>query len=285
MATHSFNQDSLSHDPVVGSKKNNATASLPLSAMGITSLVMGVLALMISWVPIINNITFLFSILDITFLFSILGLVFAIVAFVGIKHHKVRGRGLAYAGLITSIVGFAIMLATQSFYGEVLKGVSEAVNDEFSDSSTSDDDSAENQEKSQDTNNGNKDASEGEIDGGAYHVTIEGAELSDEDYDGNPTVLVTYEVVNNQKDQTSSPFDWKVKVFQNGVALSDYPIYREKLKGLVYRSDHYRYRIQLGGKFSYVEAFVVKDKKAPIRVEISSSWKDENKITKEFNLS
>lgn len=276
MATHSFNQDSLSHDPVVGSKKNNATASLPLSAMGVTSLVMGILALVISWIPIINNITFLFS---------ILGLVFAIVAFVGIKHHKVRGRGLAYAGLITSIVGFAIMLATQSFYGEVLKGVSEAVNDEFSDSSTSDDDSAENQEKSQDTNNGNKDASEGEIDGGAYHVTIEGAELSDEDYDGNPTVLVTYEVVNNQKDQTSSPFDWKVKVFQNGVALSDYPIYREKLKGLVYRSDHYRYRIQLGGKFSYVEAFVVKDKKAPIRVEISSSWKDENKITKEFNLS
>ncbi len=276
MATHSFNQDSLSHDPVVGSKKNNATASLPLSAMGVTSLVMGILALVISWIPIINNITFLFS---------ILGLVFAIVAFVGIKHHKVRGRGIAYAGLITSIVGFAIMLATQSLYGEVLKGVSEAVNDVFSDSSTSDDDSAENQEKSQDTNNGNKDASEGEIDGGAYHVTIEGAELSDEDYDGNPTVLVTYKVVNKQKDQTSSPFDWKVEVFQNGVALSDHPIYREKPKGLVLRSDHYGCRIEPRGQFGYVEAFVIKDKKAPIRVEISSSWKDENKITKEINLS
>ncbi|MFU9945743.1 DUF5067 domain-containing protein [Fannyhessea vaginae] len=285
MATHSFNQDSLSHDPVVGPKKNNAIATLPLSAMGVTSLVMGILALAISWIPIINNITFLFSILDITFLFSILGLAFAIVAFVGIKHHKVRGRGLAYAGLITSIVGFAIMLATQSFYGEALKGVSEAVNDVFSDSSTSDNDSAENQEKSQDTNNGNKDASEGEIDGGAYHVTIEGAELSDEDYDGNPTVLVTYKVVNKQKDQTSSPFDWKVEVFQNGVALSDHPIYREKPKGLVLRSDHYGCRIEPRGQFGYVEAFVIKDKKAPIRVEISSSWKDENKITKEFNLS
>lgn len=285
MATHSFNQDSLSHDPVVGPKKNNAIATLPLSAMGVTSLVMGILALAISWIPIINNITFLFSILDITFLFSILGLAFAIVAFVGIKHHKVRGRGLAYAGLITSIVGFAIMLATQSFYGEALKGVSEAVNDVFSDSSTSDNDSAENQEKSQDTNNGNKDASEGEIDGGAYHVTIEGAELSDEDYDGNPTVLVTYKVVNKQKDKTSSPFDWKVEVFQNGVALSDHPIYREKPKGLVLRSDHYGCRIEPRGQFGYVEAFVIKDKKAPIRVEISSSWKDENKITKEFNLS
>ncbi|MFU9974245.1 DUF5067 domain-containing protein [Fannyhessea vaginae] len=285
MATHSFNQDSLSHDPVVGPKKNNAIATLPLSAMGVTSLVMGILALAISWIPIINNITFLFSILDITFLFSILGLAFAIVAFVGIKHHKVRGRGLAYAGLITSIVGFAIMLATQSFYGEALKGVSKAVNDVFSDSSTSDNDSAENQEKSQDTNNGNKDASEGEIDGGAYHVTIEGAELSDEDYDGNPTVLVTYKVVNKQKDQTSSPFDWKVEVFQNGVALSDHPIYREKPKGLVLRSDHYGCRIEPRGQFGYVEAFVIKDKKAPIRVEISSSWKDENKITKEFNLS
>lgn len=276
MATHSFNQDSLSHDPAVGSKKNNATASLPLSAMGITSLVMGVLALMISWVPIINNVTFLFS---------ILGLVSAIVAFIGIKHHKVGGRGIAYAGLFISIVSIAIMLATQSFYGEALKGVSEAVNDVFSDPSTSDNDSAENQEKSQDTNNGNKDASEGEIDGGAYHVTIEGAELSDEDYDGNPTVLVTYKVVNKQKDQTSSPFDWKVEVFQNGVALSDHPIYREKPKGLVLRSDHYGCRIEPRGQFGYVEAFVIKDKKAPIRVEISSSWKDENKITKEFNLS
>lgn len=283
MATHSFNQDSLSSN--MGSKKNDNTASLPLSAMGITSLVMGILALMISWVPIINNVTFLFSILDITFLFSILGLVFAIVAFVGIKHHKVRGRGLAYAGLITSIVGFAIMLATQSFYGEVLKGVSEAVNDVFSDSSTSDDDSAENQEKSQDTNNGNKDASEGEIDGGAYHVTIEGAELSDEDYDGNPTVLVTYKVVNKQKDKTSNPFDWNVKVFQNGTAVSNHAMYVHKPKGYDSKANHYQTQIQPGGKFSYVEAFVVKDKKAPIRVEISSSWKEEDKITKEFNLS
>ncbi len=282
MATHSFNQDPLSCN--MGSKKNENTASLPLSAMGITSLVMGILALMISWVPIINNVTFLFS---------ILGLVFAIVAFVGIKHHKVRGRGLAYAGLITSIVGFAIMLATQSFYSAVLKGASEAVNDKPSASSTSNNDSekaqkndsAGNEEKSQDNNNDNKDASEGEIDNGKYHVTIKGAELSGEDYEGNPTVLVTYEVVNNQKDKTSNPFDWTVEVFQNGVTLSDHPIYRNKPKGYDSKADHYQTKIQPGGKFSYVEAFVIKDKKAPIRVEISSSWGAEGKITKEFNLS
>lgn len=284
MATHSFNQDSLSHDPVVGSKKNNATASLPLSAMGVTSLVMGILALVISWIPIINNITFLFS---------ILGLVFAIVAFVGIKHHKVRGRGLAYAGLITSIVGFAIMLATQSFYGEVLKQATTTSHTKTATSSTSNndsekaqkDDSVGNEEKSQDNNNDNKDASEGEIDNGKYHVTIKGAELSGEDYEGNSTVLVTYEVVNNQKDKTSNPFDWTVNVFQNGVTLSGHPIYRNKPKGYDSKADHYQTQIQPGGKFSYVEAFVIKDKKAPIRVEISSSWKEEDKITKEFNLS
>lgn len=284
MATHSFNQDSLSHDPVVGSKKNNATASLPLSAMGVTSLVMGILALVISWIPIINNITFLFS---------ILGLVFAIVAFVGIKHHKVRGRGLAYAGLITSIVGFAIMLATQSFYGEVLKQATTTSHTKTATSSTSNndsekaqkDDSAGNEEKSQDNNNDNKDASEGEIDNGKYHVTIKGAELSGEDYEGNPTVLVTYEVVNNQKDKTSNPFDWTVNVFQNGVTLSGHPIYRNKPKGYDSKADHYQTQIQPGGKFSYVEAFVIKDKKAPIRVEISSSWGAESKVTKEFNLS
>lgn len=284
MATHSFNQDSLSHDPVVGSKKNNATVSLPLSAMGVTSLVMGILALVISWIPIINNITFLFS---------ILGLVFAIVAFVGIKHHKVRGRGLAYAGLITSIVGFAIMLATQSFYGEVLKQATTTSHTKTATSSTSNndsekaqkDDSAGKEEKSQDNNNDNKDASEGEIDNGKYHVTIKGAELSGEDYEGNPTVLVTYEVVNNQKDKTSNPFDWTVEVFQNGVTLSGHPIYRNKPKGYDPKAHHYETKIQPGGKFSYVEAFVIKDKKAPIRVEISSSWGAESKVTKEFSLS
>ena len=284
MATHSFNQDSLPCDPVVGSKKNNATASLPLSAMGVTSLVMGILALVISWIPIINNITFLFS---------ILGLVFAIVAFVGIKHHKVRGRGLAYAGLITSIVGFAIMLATQSFYGEVLKQATTTSHTKTATSSTSNndsekaqkDDSAGNEEKSQDNNSDNKDASEGEIDNGKYHVTIKGAELSGEDYEGNPTVLVTYEVVNNQKDKTSNPFDWTVEVFQNGVTLSGHPIYRNKPKGYDPKAHHYETKIQPGGKFSYVEAFVIKDKKAPIRVEISSSWGAESKVTKEFSLS
>lgn len=282
MATHSFNQDSLSSN--MGSKKNDNTASLPLSAMGITSLVMGILALMISWVPIINNVTFLFS---------ILGLVSAIIAFIGIKHHKVGGRGIAYAGLFISIVSLAIMLATQSFYSAVLKGASEAVNDKSSASSTSNnnsekaqkDDSAGNEEKSQDNNNDNKDASEGEIDNGKYHVTIKGAELSGEDYDGNPTVLVTYEVVNNQKDKTSNPFDWNVKVFQNGTAVSNHAMYVHKPKGYDSKANHLQTQIQPGGKFTYVEAFVVKDKKAPIRVEISSSWKEEDKITKEFNLS
>lgn len=284
MATHSFNQDSLSYDPAAGPKKNDKIASLPLSAMGVTSLVMGILALVISWIPIINNITFLFS---------ILGLVFAIVAFVGIKHHKVRGRGIAYAGLITSIVGFAIMLATQSLYGEVLKQATTTSHTKTATTSTSNndsekaqkDDSAGNEEKSQDNNSDNKDASEGEIDNGKYHVTIKGAELSGEDYEGNPTVLVTYEVVNNQKDKTSNPFDWTVEVFQNGVTLSGHPIYRNRPKGYDPKAHHYETKIQPGGKFSYVEAFVIKDKKAPIRVEISSSWGAESKVTKEFNLS
>ncbi len=141
------------------------------------------------------------------------------------------------------------------------------------------------QEKSQDNNSDNKDASEGEIDNGKYHVTIKGAELSGEDYEGNPTVLVTYEVVNNQKDKTSNPFDWTVEVFQNGVTLSGHPIYRNRPKGYDPKAHHYETKIQPGGKFSYVEAFVIKDKKAPIRVEISSSWGAESKVTKEFNLS
>ena len=212
--------------PTAQPHSNFTAAPLPISAMGITSLVMGVVALVISWVPIINNLTCVFS---------VLGLIFAIVGLLGIKHNKRRGKGITYAGLIISIVSFAIMLATQAFYGAALQAASDKLNDTSgagtsaaaSDSSKGSDANSANSANS-DSGSGSGDASkqdanaasdenpDGDVANGHYHITIKNAVVSGEDHDGNPTVLVTYEATNKQKDKTSNMFDWEIKVFQKG---------------------------------------------------------------------
>lgn len=281
--------------PTVQPHSNFTAAPLPISAMGITSLVMGVVALVISWVPIINNLTCVFS---------VLGLIFAIVGLLGIKHNKRRGKGITYAGLIISIVSFAIMLATQAFYGAALQAASDKLNDTSgagtsaaaSDSSKGSDANSANSANS-DSGSGSGDASkqdanaasdenpDGDVANGHYHITIKNAVVSGEDHDGNPTVLVTYEATNKQKDKTSNMFDWEIKVFQKGATLSNTPFFVHNPKGYDPKATHVQTQIQAGGSFTYTEAFVLRDKKEPIRVEIASPLGGEGKVTKTFNLS
>lgn len=285
--------------PAAQPHSNFTAAPLPISAMGITSLVMGVVALVISWVPIINNLTCVFS---------VLGLIFAIVGLLGIKHNKRRGKGITYAGLIISIVSFAIMLATQAFYGAALQAVSDKLNgtsgagtsSAASDSSKGGDANSANSANSgsgsgngagngdaskQDANAASDENPDGDVANGHYHITIKNAVVSGEDHDGNPTVLVTYEATNKQKDKTSNMFDWEIKVFQKGATLSNTPFFVHKPKGYDPKATHVQTQIQAGGSFTYTEAFVLRDKKEPIRVEIASPLGGEGKVTKTFNLS
>lgn len=282
MAAHRFNQNNKPQDLGPLQEKQTSAASLPMSAMGITSLVMGIIALVISWVPIINNLTFIFS---------LLGLIFGLVAFLGIKHNKRRGKGVTCAGIVISIVSFAIMIATQSFYGAAVKKAAESIDTKSTSASVSaapaqeeakSDDSGKKQEKTQDDS---KESSEGDINNGKYHIAIKNAVLSGEDHEGNPTVLVTYEVTNNQKDKTSNMFDWDIKVFQNGATLNNTPVFTHNPKGYDPKATHYQTQIQAGGSFTYTEAFIVRDKQAPIRVEIASVLGGKTKISKEFNLA
>lgn len=281
--------------PTAQPHSNYTAAPLPISAMGITSLVMGIVALVISWVPIINNLTCVFS---------VLGLIFAIVGLLGIKHNKRRGKGITYAGLIISIVSFAIMLATQAFYGAALQAVSDKLNGtsdagtsaSASDSSKGGDANSANSANSgsgsgsgdaskQDANAASDENPDGDVANGHYHITIKNAVVSGEDHDGNPTVLVTYEATNKQKDKTSNMFDWEIKVFQKGATLSNTPFFVHKPKGYDPKATHVQTQIQAGGSFTYTEAFVLRDKKEPIRVEIASPLGGEGKVTKTFNLS
>ena len=93
--------------------------------LGILAIIFGAIALLGSWVPIINNISFLFAI--VALIFGIIGL------FVNRK----RPKTLAIIGTVLSIVSIAIVLGTQAMYSKSLDEVSKSVEQSVSSSTSS----------------------------------------------------------------------------------------------------------------------------------------------------
>jgi hypothetical protein len=68
--------------------------------MGVASLVMGILALVICWIPCLS---------DWAILFAILGIIFGAVGIVKAKKTN-KGKGLSIAGLVCSIVATTVVV-------------------------------------------------------------------------------------------------------------------------------------------------------------------------------
>lgn len=81
------------------------------SAMAIAGFVLGCVALLTSFIPIVNNLSFVLA---------LLGLIFAIVGLVGVVKGKKSGKGLTIAALAICVVSGAVVLATQSAYSAAL---------------------------------------------------------------------------------------------------------------------------------------------------------------------
>ena len=84
---------------------SEANGSKSTSGMAIAGLVLGILAAVSSWIPIINNFSFILA---------VIGLVFAIVGVVGTVRGKKAGKGIAIAALVINLVAAGIVLAMQS---------------------------------------------------------------------------------------------------------------------------------------------------------------------------
>lgn len=82
------------------------------SAMAISGLVIGILALLTSFIPIINNLSFFIA---------LLGLVFSAIGLAACIRKTRKGKGLAIAALVICIVSCIIVLGTQSLYSAALK--------------------------------------------------------------------------------------------------------------------------------------------------------------------
>lgn len=84
------------------------------SGLAIAGLIIAIIALLLAWVPILNNVIFFIAILS---------LIFGVVALILTKKNSTAGQGLAIATIIISVVAGIIVLATQAFYGKVIDEV------------------------------------------------------------------------------------------------------------------------------------------------------------------
>lgn len=84
------------------------------AGLAIASLVLGIIALLLSWVPIINNLAAVLA---------VVGLGLGIPALLRARRGTHEGRGMSIAGLVTSALALVLVLATQALYTEVIDEV------------------------------------------------------------------------------------------------------------------------------------------------------------------
>ena len=83
----------------------------PTSAAAIVGLVLGILAIVTSWVPVVINPSRILA---------MVGLVFSIVGVVGTVRGTKGGKGLAVAALVLNVLSLVIVLGLQSAWSAAL---------------------------------------------------------------------------------------------------------------------------------------------------------------------
>ncbi|WP_124060618.1 DUF5067 domain-containing protein [Gordonibacter sp. Marseille-P4307] len=170
------------------------------SGSAIAALVLGVLALASSFIPIVNNLSFVFA---------IVGIILAIVGLVGIGKGKKTGKGLAVAALIVSIIAIVVVLATQSLYSAAIDKAMERTQVENTAEQASTPSSATESGTAEKADDSNKTK---------YQVSIDSSEVT-QDYSGKNAIVVTYTWKNMTDDSTSFSGNVIPRAFQNGVQL------------------------------------------------------------------
>ncbi|MCI8468218.1 MAG: DUF4190 domain-containing protein [Eggerthellaceae bacterium] len=109
-----------SHNDPAAQSASGVPGAVPPSRSGlaIAALVLGIVAAATSFLPFINNISFIIA---------LVALALGIAGLVSVGRGGRRGKGLAIAGIILAVVSGAVVLGTQALYSAALdKAVDEA---------------------------------------------------------------------------------------------------------------------------------------------------------------
>lgn len=189
------------------SEQNQCTEKKPLSACAVVGLVLGAVALLTSFLPIINNMSFVVA---------FAGAVFAIVGIIGTSRGSKNGKVVAIVALVVCILSAAVVLATQSMYSAALD---DAVNGPSAVSTENNTAAGENQQQSA------TDLTVGAsvtLENGLV-VTVNSVTSGLINYDGSTATGVNVTYVNNGTQSISfNPLDWKAQDAQGAQRSNTY---------------------------------------------------------------
>ncbi len=233
------------------------------SGLAVAGLVCGIIALVSSFVPLLNLLSFPFVLLAIIF--------GGIGVWQTVKGTK-GGKGIAIAGLVLGIIA---LLVTAVMYGSA-GAASDAAGKGQGDSGQAA------QQSAQGTQGSEAQQPEAAQSGGEaadYQVTI-GETRTVDDYQGNPAILVSYTFVNNSDEAVSPLVAVSAKAFQNGM----------QLEGAIgvdgAESSKSMSEIKPGASVTYALAYELTDTSdVTVEVEELFSFSDELLAEKTFSLS
>lgn len=175
------------------------------SGMAIAALVLGIVALAISWMPIVNNFAFVVA---------LVGVVLGIIGIVGCSRKGKTGKGLAIAGVVLSVVAFIVVLVTQAAYSaaidEALSGASVDAVSSSSPSATSSASQSSSAATQPSSNSGDLTVGQSVTLSDGLVVSVDSVQTGLVRYDGSAATGITVTYVNNgSKEATFNPYDWK----------------------------------------------------------------------------
>ncbi|RBY79832.1 hypothetical protein DQ238_09355 [Geodermatophilus sp. TF02-6] len=91
------------------------------SGLAIASMVLGIVALLLSWVPVINNLAAVLA---------LVGLGLGIPALLRARRGTHGGKGMAITGLVTSVLALVLVVVTQVFYSKVVDEVQRSLDEQ-----------------------------------------------------------------------------------------------------------------------------------------------------------
>ena len=233
--------------PVAG-VESGRRANRGITVCGVVGLILGITAVVLSFIPIINNAA------------AVLGFVGAVLALVGIVgtfRGKRDGKVLAVVAAVLSVLGIVITWAMQQ---ATVDAIDDALGGGTSQQEPSADASDDGGEQA-----GAASVQDSEGDLRSAHVRLVSAAFSGNDYEGNPTVLVTFEWTNTTDSNASFASTLQASVFQNGHELET-AIYMDAPEG--YDANSYLAELQPGVTGTVSLGYVLEDS-SPVEVQVS----------------
>ncbi|TFV65318.1 UNVERIFIED_ORG: DUF4190 domain-containing protein [Bacillus sp. AZ43] len=90
------------------------------AGLAIASMVLGIIALLLSWIPIINNVAAVIA---------LVGLGLGIPALLRARRGTHSGTGMAITGLVTSVIAIVLVILTQLLFVEAIEEVEKSINE------------------------------------------------------------------------------------------------------------------------------------------------------------